>query len=164
MPALSGGCLCGTLRYALRGPPLRVTLCHCRFCQRVTGSGHLVEPLFNRDDLRLTAGAPTVYRHRSEGSGKFIDLHFCATCGTTLFMTFERFPDLCGVHAGTLDDPACIVVRPETAKQVFVASARPDAVLLPGLNTFAGPAMDAAGRPHVPRVHEAPHIVDGRDG
>ncbi|MBD8905298.1 aldehyde-activating protein [Methylorubrum zatmanii] len=150
------------MRYEARSPPLRVTLCHCRFCQRVTGSSHLVEPLFDRDDLRVTSGQPATYRHRSEGSGKPVDLHFCATCGTMLFMTFERFPGLCGVSAGTLDDPACIEVRPDNAKQVFVASARPDAVLLPGLNTFAGPAIDEAGRPHLPLVHDAPHIVGRR--
>ena len=163
MPNLVGGCLCGALRYEVRSPPLRVTLCHCRFCQRTTGSSHLVEPLFDRADLHVTAGVPTVYRHRSEGSGRHLDLHFCSVCGTTLFMTFERFPGLCGVYAGTLDDPAAIEVRPDNAKQVFVASARPEAVLLPGLATFAGPAMDAAGVPLAPRVHDAPQIV-GRRG
>ncbi|MBB2964404.1 GFA family protein [Methylobacterium sp. R2-1] len=163
MPVLSGGCLCGAVRYEARSPPLRVTLCHCRFCQHVTGSSHLVEPLFARDDLQVTAGVPTVYRHRSEGSGKHLDLHFCAVCGTTLFMTFERFPTLCGVYAGTLDDPAAIEVRPDNAKQVFVASARAEAVLLPGLDTFAGPAIDAAGVPQAPFVHDAPHRV-GRRG
>ena len=163
MTVLSGGFLCGALRYEARSPPLRVTLCHCRFCQRVTGSSHLVEPLFARDDLHVTAGTPTVYRHRSDGSGRHLDLHFCAVCGTTLFMTFERFPGLCGVYAGTLDDPAAIEVRPDNAKQVFVASARPEAVLLPVLATFDGPAMDAAGQPQSPFVHDALHLV-GRRG
>ncbi|KAB7783743.1 GFA family protein [Methylorubrum populi] len=162
MPVLSGGCLCGALRYEVRAPPLRVTLCHCRFCQRATGSSHLVEPLFDRDALSVTAGVPRVYQHRSEGSGRLLDLHFCAFCGTTLFMTFERFPGLCGVYAGTLDDPAAIEVRPGHAKQVFVASARPETVLLPGIDTFDGPAMDAAGVPYPPRVHAALHRVGDR--
>nr|WP_245439164.1 GFA family protein [Methylorubrum zatmanii] len=79
-----------------------------------------------------------MYRHRSEGSGRHLDLHFCPVCGTTLFMTFERFPACAVLMPETLDDPAAIEVRPDNAKQVFVASARPEAVLLPASRLSPG--------------------------
>ena len=40
-----GGCLCGDVRYQVAAAPLRVTICHCTFCQRFTGSAFLVEPI-----------------------------------------------------------------------------------------------------------------------
>ena len=44
-----GGCLCGAIRYATSADPVRVTYCHCKFCQRATGSAYMVEPIFARD-------------------------------------------------------------------------------------------------------------------
>src|SRR5689334_7856493 len=53
-----GGCLCGALRFATRGNPLRVTICHCKFCQRATGSAYMVEPIFEKTSLEITSGTP----------------------------------------------------------------------------------------------------------
>jgi hypothetical protein len=39
-----GGCLCGKVRFAVSADPMRVTVCHCRFCQRNTGTAYLAEP------------------------------------------------------------------------------------------------------------------------
>jgi hypothetical protein len=56
-----GGCLCGAVRYETLADPLRVTTCHCRFCQRATGSAYMVEPIFRTVDLRVTqAGIVTL--------------------------------------------------------------------------------------------------------
>src|SRR3954468_14911415 len=98
-----GGCLCGALRYATRANPLRVTICHCKFCQRATGSAYMVEPVFRLEHLRVTKGTPSVFQVRSRGSGKTVRVHFCATCGTKLYLTFERFPDSCGVYAAEVE-------------------------------------------------------------
>jgi hypothetical protein len=49
--AHEGGCLCGDIRYKTLADPLRVTICHCRFCQRFTGSSYLVEPIFRKQDV-----------------------------------------------------------------------------------------------------------------
>jgi hypothetical protein len=85
------------LRYDVQSHPTRVTICHCKFCQRATGSAYLVEPIFDQSDFAVTRGEAKVYEHRSEGSGKRVYVHFCATCGTKLFLTFERFADVVGV-------------------------------------------------------------------
>src|SRR5215831_18948106 len=46
-----GGCLCGEVRYKALSEPVRVTICHCTFCQRITGSAFLVEPVFRKEDV-----------------------------------------------------------------------------------------------------------------
>ena len=53
-----GGCLCGQVRYRTTAAPLRITICHCKFCQRLTGSAYLVEPIFSREQV-VFEGAPT---------------------------------------------------------------------------------------------------------
>jgi hypothetical protein len=124
-----GGCVGGAVKYETLGNPLRVAICHCRFCQRATGSAYMVEPIFRRDDLRVTKGSPATYHHRSEGSGKLVHVHFCAACGTKLHRTFERFAEICGVYAGTFDDPNWFEIGPENAKHIFIEVARQDTIL-----------------------------------
>ncbi len=138
--AHQGGCICGAVRYETTAPPLRVTVCHCRWCQRATGSAYMVEPVFDLAALRVTQGEPQVYDHRSEGSGKLVHVHFCPRCGTKLFLTFERFPGAAGVYAGTFDEPDWIAVRPEEAKHLFCEVARPETLLPAGAQAFPGHA------------------------
>lgn len=154
-----GGCLCGSLRYAVTAPPSRVTVCHCRFCQRATGSAYLVEPIFAKADLALLSGSPRVYDQRSEGSGKMVHVHFCADCGTKLWLSFERFPDVVGVYAGTFDDPCWFEIRPETAKHIFLGVARHDSVIPAGLPTFVEHATDNTGTPQRATVFDSPQVV-----
>ncbi|MGI9378499.1 MAG: GFA family protein, partial [Methyloligellaceae bacterium] len=56
-----GGCLCNKIRYQTKSIPIRVTICHCKFCQRGTGSASLVEPIFQRNDFSLIDGKTKVY-------------------------------------------------------------------------------------------------------
>jgi len=53
-----GGCLCGDIRYrTTAAEPIRVTVCHCTFCQKLTGSAFLVEPIFRRKDVIFSGNA-----------------------------------------------------------------------------------------------------------
>lgn len=149
-----GGCLCGNIRYATRGDPLRVTICHCRYCQRATGSAYMVEPIFDAAALTVLAGEPKVYTQRSAGSGQAVHLHFCPDCGTRLWLSFERFPGAVGVYAGTFDDPCWFEIGPGNAKHIFLGVARGDTVVPPGVPTFAGHAMTAEGAPLEATVFE----------
>lgn len=158
-----GGCLCGALRFEALAEPVRVTICHCRFCQRATGSAYMVEPLFRRRDLPMTKGTPSVFRLRSEGSGKMVDVHFCRDCGTKLYLSFERFPDILGVYAGTFDDPNWFDIRPDNAKQIFIDAARPDSILMPGINVFGQHATLNDGAPLEPTVFDRPRMVGRRN-
>lgn len=56
-----GGCLCGGIRYATLAKPSRVTVCHCRFCQKATGSAYMVEPIFGKKDFTLMSGSPKIF-------------------------------------------------------------------------------------------------------
>ena len=53
MSVKQGGCLCGAIRYMASAQPIRVTYCHCKFCQRATGSAYMVEPIFEKSLLKL---------------------------------------------------------------------------------------------------------------
>lgn len=162
MSIQAGGCLCGALRFVAKASPERITVCHCRFCQRATGGAYMVEPLFLQQDISITQGTPTVFDIPSAGSGKLVHVHFCATCGTKVYLTFERFPGWCGVYAGTFDDPDWIEVRPDNSKQIFCDVARPDTVLLPHVPAFGEHAMTNEGTPLQPVVFDQPRIVGRR--
>ena len=152
----AGGCICGAVRYETLADPLRVTTCHCRFCQRATGSAYMVEPVFRLADLRMTRGSPATYDHRSEGSGKLVHIHFCAACGTKLFLTFERFEASCGVYAGTFDDPNWFGIDGGNSKHIFIEAARHETILPPGIPAFPRHAMSRDGAPEEPVVFDEP--------
>lgn len=158
----NGRCLCGSVSYAVTAEPARVTFCHCRFCQRGTGGAFLVEPIFDKSAFAVTAGEPTIYDHRSEGSGKIIHVHFCSKCGTKLFLTFERFPDVAGVFGGTFDNPDWFERSPRNAKHIFLDVAQKGTVIPAGFNTFLQHATGQDGTPIEPTIF-ACHQVIGQD-
>jgi hypothetical protein len=119
----------------------------------------MVEPIFPRVDLRLTTGNRSVFEMKSAGSGKTVSVHFCATCGTKLYLTFERFPDHCGVYTGTFDDPNWFEIGPQNAKHIFIDVARHDTILPPEVKAFGLHAMTNDGRPNQPVVFDAPQVV-----
>lgn len=158
----AGGCLCDGLRYETSADPVRVTICHCRFCQRATGSAYMVEPLFREDDVKMTRGTPSNFALRSAGSGKTVTVHFCAGCGTKIWLSFERFPGVLGLYAGTFDDPHWFDIGPDNAKQIFTEMARPDSILMPDINVFSQHATLNDGTPLEPVVFGAPRAVGRR--
>lgn len=154
-----GQCLCGGLRYEVTAAPTDLINCHCRFCQRATGSSHLAEMLFDKAAFRISDGVPTTYDHVSAGSGKVIHIHFCATCGTKTHMTFERFPEIVGVFSGTLNDPSHFKRTPENTLYFFLGTA-PDGVVLPaGHNIYHAHYWASEGVASTPQVFDEPKVV-----
>jgi len=100
-----GGCLCGAVRYRVEGAPLRAQACHCRYCQRRTGSAGAVVVAFKAEQVELNGATLSEYEHRSDESGRWLRNQFCARCGTTLIVTLERNPSLRIVSGGSFDDP-----------------------------------------------------------
>ncbi len=99
---ITGGCLCGDLRYEGNGEPRWVVHCHCRWCQRASGSAFLTYVGFAIDDLVWSKGKLSIYE-----SSPGVERGFCPRCGSTL--TFARpSRDEISVFAGTLDDPDSI--------------------------------------------------------
>jgi hypothetical protein len=146
-----GGCLCGAVRYRARGPALRTLVCHCRFCQRMTGSSSYAESMFAIDDVEFT-GELQVYAHRSQTSGKEVYVHFCPKCATTLTLTFERWPEYRAVSRGTFDDPNWV----DVVAHIWTESAQSGVMLPAGVDCFDRARATLDGTPEAPRRHAAP--------
>ena len=147
-----GGCLCNAIRYRVSAPPQRVTVCHCTFCQRITGSGYLVEPGFLRDDVTFEGRATATYDHVSDGSGARVTLNFCPVCAAKLYLELERFPEAYGLFGGTFDDPGWLPRGGDACRHIFVESAQPGTVLPPGVALYPGHASPVGGGPTQPLV------------
>ena len=81
MPELKGGCLCGAVRYWTTAEPLTSTVCHCRDCQRFTGSAFGALVYVPKETLTIEGTTKTFTS--LGGSGKPMVRHFCPECGST---------------------------------------------------------------------------------
>jgi hypothetical protein len=118
-PALTGGCLCGGVRFELSEPPVSAGYCHCTRCQRRTGTAASASAQIAPGSLRITAGEELIrsYEPPSGGFGK----DFCSACGSALWSRDPADSEVRGVRMGAFDaDPG---VRP--AYRQFVAYAAP---------------------------------------
>jgi len=160
--AHEGGCLCGAARFRASAKPLQTTICHCTFCQRLTGSAFLVEPIFKMQDVVLSGEAPKVYERRSAGSGKAVQVNFCGRCGTTLFLSFERFPTVLGICGGTFDDPNWFDRGPDAVRHIFTRHAQKGVALPAGVEVYEDHSMQLDGAPNTPRVFAtATEVAEG---
>ena len=104
---LEGGCACGALRYRLGSAPMFVHCCHCRDCQRQTGSAFVLNALIETDRVALLSGAPTPVAVPTD-SGRPHEIFRCPTCQTAVWSDYGRRGVLRFVRVGTLDDPAAL--------------------------------------------------------
>ncbi len=102
----SGGCLCGAVRYDAPWPPLALVVCHCRNCQKQSGSALSVVAMLPRDSLRV-AGDMRLFEDRSE-TGNPVFRHFCPSCGSPLVTDTPaaREAGHIFIKAGTFDETA----------------------------------------------------------
>ena len=98
-----GGCQCGAVRYRLTAPPLAVYNCHCRDCQRSSGTTHEMSMPVRRRTLAQVSGALAAFEKTAD-SGRVVRMHRCAVCGTKLWNDPLAFPEIRVVKPGTLDD------------------------------------------------------------
>lgn len=129
---ITGGCLCGKVRYEISAEPVGMTLCHCRTCQKAVGAAYFPA-------LFVPASALTIIGHYKEyasiaASGNTMYRAFCPECGTSLFGRNSAFTQIRPVSAVTLDDPS--IYKPE--KDMWVADAQPWDVMNPELPKFVG--------------------------
>jgi len=102
---LEGGCACGAVRYRLASAPMFVHCCHCRDCQRQTGSAFVINALIETDRITLLAGDPAPFAMPTD-SGRPHHIYRCLGCGTALWSDYGGRRGLRFVRVGTLDDPA----------------------------------------------------------
>ena len=102
---MTGGCACGAVRYRMAGKPLFVHCCHCRSCQRETGSAFALNALIEADRVSLLAGAPEGIATPS-ASGKGQKITRCPECRVALWSNYAGAGDRVHfVRVGTLDNP-----------------------------------------------------------
>jgi hypothetical protein len=113
------------VRFEAAGEPLRVTICHCRWCQRRTGTAFGVEVVYNGGQIAFAGAPATRYRHVSDESGRWLDIEFCSRCGSNLGFTLEAAPGLRTLPAGAFDDPGWIRADRYSFRHVYARSRRP---------------------------------------
>ena len=103
--AYTGGCACGSVRYAIADEPLAMNDCQCRDCQRRSGTGHGSYLTFpTRAHVRVEGQAASW--DVTGDSGNVKTHSFCPRCGSPVYLTFAAMPDLFTIHAASLDDPS----------------------------------------------------------
>jgi hypothetical protein len=135
MPSpLTGGCLCGAIRYTISAPITALRACHCRNCQRSSGSGGTVNAVVPEDAFRITQGETRRYDDSATQSGRTLSRHFCPTCGSPIYSHRNPRVGFVVVRAGSLDDSSGLKI----AAHIWTASARPWSHIEPGTECHPG--------------------------
>jgi hypothetical protein len=127
-----GGCTCRQVRYRISGAPLFVHCCHCRWCQRETGSAFVLNAMFEADRVQLLEGEVRIVDTPSN-SGNGQRIARCPRCFVALWSTYAGAGDgVCFVRVGTLDAPDALA--PDV--HIFTESKQPWVQLPPGIPAF----------------------------
>ena len=110
-------CACGELKVTVLGDPEVVAICNCTQCQKRTGVPYSVSAYFNKSQIISILGEHKTFS-RTAQTGRWIELHFCTNCGSTVFWYAEQGPNWIGVAAGSFADPDF----PEPTWAVFTPS------------------------------------------
>lgn len=99
---ITGGCLCGAVRFEIDAPPISTGYCHCRICQKFTGSAMSTWTAFPASALKFLAGGPRYF-----ASSPIAERGFCPTCGASLVYRLlkPREAAYLVVFTASLDDP-----------------------------------------------------------
>ena len=99
---LTGGCLCGAVRYEISAPVTSLIACHCTDCQRASGTGASINAVLPAAALTIVKGRTRVFS-KSSDSGNVLDRHFCADCGSPIYSQRANAREFVVVKAGGLD-------------------------------------------------------------
>jgi hypothetical protein len=99
---ITGGCLCGAVRYEIAAEPLVVRACWCTDCQKFAAGNATVNVVFPAEAVRIE-GALKDFASTAD-SGNKMHRAFCPACGTPVTTGSEARPHLMGIRGGTLDD------------------------------------------------------------
>ncbi|WP_395018392.1 GFA family protein [Dongia sp.] len=132
MVMITGGCLCGAVRFTVSEGPITGRVCWCKVCQKLGAGGPAVGAAFKSSAVTV-AGALSDYESSAD-SGNKMHRKFCPVCGTPLFSQAESRPNLVFIRAGALDDPE--IAKPSST--IWVSSAPSWASIDPNLPQIAG--------------------------
>jgi hypothetical protein len=115
---VTGGCLCGGVRFELTKPPVTANYCHCTRCQRRTGTAASAQARVEPGGVKITQGGELLRAWEPPGGG-FAKV-FCSTCGSALFARAPGSDEPFSVRLGAFDgDPG---IRPSFRQHVESAA------------------------------------------
>jgi hypothetical protein len=104
MPDLSGSCLCGSVQYSSTAEPAMTAICHCRNCQKQTGTSFSLIVAVP-DDSMIFENKESLRIFEDTGeTGMPVHRHFCGNCGSPIMSLVDSAPGLAFIKAGTLTD------------------------------------------------------------
>jgi hypothetical protein len=128
---MEGGCECGRVRYRIEGDPIFVNCCHCRQCQKLSGSAFAINAMFERDRIEVVAGADGLENEAGQAR--------CPACHVLLWGTHRFFGDsILFLRVGTLDEGELLV----PSAHFFLRSRHPWVPVpdgIPAFETLPGP-------------------------
>ena len=136
---MKGRCFCGAVGYELTAPIQDVYYCHCRDCQRLSGSAFHVLGIVEQGGLNVT-GEVRSYTHPTE-DGAALTRHFCPVCGTPVYNHSSRFTDIHMFTIHTLEDPESV----KASFEIWTRSKSRHARIKPGITGYPRGAMDGDG-------------------
>lgn len=104
MESQKGSCFCGEIKYQINAKILNVVNCHCNFCRTHSGAAFSSYAVVLHKSLEMTEGKEKL-SHFELGEGK---KHFCSRCGTPIFNVNKRYPRVCMLYLGTLENARTI--------------------------------------------------------
>ncbi|MEM7060640.1 MAG: GFA family protein [Pseudomonadota bacterium] len=108
MAKIEGGCLCGKIRYESDADPAMQAICHCKTCQKNSGSAYSLNVAVPADSLSVRGETLTLYVDRSGASGQEFHRHFCSICGSHIYAGGPAYGPLSFIKVGTMDDPSWV--------------------------------------------------------
>lgn len=140
---LNGGCACGKVRYSCAEKPLVQMICHCRDCQRSSGSAYAAAVIVPSDRLTLMGSHPHFYE-TTAASGNPKQAGFCDACGSPVLTRLPRAPMVTFLTVSSLDEPSNF----SPGIEVWVSRAQPWQSLRPETLKFdENPSREAMWAP-----------------
>lgn len=129
---MTGGCMCGAVRYAITSRPLGTALCHCDRCRPQSGSAFSTVMYAPRTSIAVDG--QTAHFADMGTSGLAVKRDYCPKCGSPLFTDMDLAPEVMFVKVGTTNDNQWFIPDIE----MFVVRRRPWVEPVPGTHQFDG--------------------------
>jgi hypothetical protein len=133
MNKLTGGCQCGEIKYVYSGDPMGIYICHCKECQKQSGSAFGISVEVRHDKFKIVHGAPK-YWERKANSGKIVKCAFCSNCGSRPWHESDAEIHSLSIKGGSLDQPIDV----SNAVHVWVSRKLPGIIIPDNAKQFLG--------------------------
>lgn len=107
MKPLTGGCLCGNIRFAVTGSPLSQGVCYCSKCRKAGASFGSPLLVLSKSDFKC-AGKTLAKVITPSDRGSIVSRSFCRDCGSHIFAEISDLPGLVTIRGASLDDPSAL--------------------------------------------------------